>query len=689
MSAPFGIDLGSNNSVIAAAFKNNIDVVVGEIGNRSTATLVGFNAKARSLGENAKIQQTSNVKNTVGNLNRIIGLSADSPDFEIEKKYFTAPLVAKDSEVAAKVRLAGEQKEFSATQLSAMFINNLKEVAQNTVKGKITDVVIAVPAWYSEKQRQAVADASRIAGLNPVRIVNEVTAAAVGYGVFKNNFPDEPKKIAFVDIGYSTYTVSIAAIKKGELKILGTATDKHFGGRDFDYAITEHFAKEFKSKYKIDIHTNPKAFHRVLTAAEKVKKVLSANTSAPINIESVMDDVDVSSTMERSELEEYVQPLLDRLHVPVEAALKAAGLTTEDLDNVEVIGGCTRVPSIKARLVEIFGKPLSSTLNSDEAIARGAAFICAIHSPTLRVRPFKFEDYNPFSVSYFWDKDEEDVDHMEVFPVGSTYPSTKIITLYRSKDFEISAKYTHPEALPKGTDPLIAKWKVTGVKVPEGEDSVAVKLKLRMDPSGFYTVEAAYTVVEKIVQELVENPEAKEDDEPEYKDVKKLVKQDDLVLEAQTLSLPEALRNQYFEEEFKMVANDKLVSETEERKNALEEYIYELRGKLDDIYAPFASEQEKTKLQGLLTKTEDWLYDEGDDTTKAKYIAKYEELARTGNLIRGRYLAKQEEEKQAKRAKQESKFAQEMAAKIAADRAAKEAEAPKKDDDVVMTEELD
>lgn len=681
MSAPFGIDFGSSNTVIAAAFKNNIDVVVGEIGNRSTSSLIGFNSKARAIGETAKTQQTSNIKNTVGDLNRILGLKKSDPDFEIEEKYFNVPLTEKNGEVAVKVRLAGEQQEFTATQLSAMFINYLKGVAQKTVNGKITDVVIAVPSWYTEAHRQAVSDAARIAGLNPVRIVNEVTAAAVSYGVFKSDLPEEFKNVAFVDIGYSTYTVSIASVKKGELKILGSASDRHFGGRDFDLAITEHFAKEFKSKYKIDIHENPKAFHRVMQAAEKVKKVLSANTSAPINIESLMNDVDVSSSIERSELEEYVMPLLDRIHVPIEKALAAAGLKAEDVDTIEVVGGCTRVPSIKAKLAEVFGKPLSFTLNQDEAISRGAAFICAIHSPTLRVRPFKFEDYNPYSVSYFWDKDEEDVDHMEVFPEGCSYPSTKMITLYRSKDFEICAKYTDISKLPKGNEELISKWKITGVKVPEGESSIAVKLKLRLDPSGIYTVEDAYTVVEKTVEELVENPEAKEGDEPEYKQVKKLVKQDSLNIVAENKSLPEKTRNEYFENEFNLVSTDKLVAETEEKKNALEEYIYDLRGKLDDIYAPFASAEEKERLTDLLAKTEDWLYDEGYDTTKARYIARYEELARTGNLIRGRYLSKQEEEKQKFRSKLEAKRAQEMAEKMAAERASKGDDEKKSDKD--------
>lgn len=685
MSIPFGVDLGNNNTVIACARNRGIDIIVNEVSNRNTPTMVGFGVKNRFIGEAAKNQQTSNLKNTVDNLKRVLGLNYHDPDFETEKKYFTSNLTQnQDGQINAKVRFLGEQAEFSSVQTTAMYLNKIKDITAKETKGNIVDICLSVPVWYTEKQRRAASDACKIAGLNPVRIVNEVTAAAVGYGVFKqNDLPeDKPKLVAFVDIGHSSYQVSIAAVKKGELKILGSAYDKHFGGRDFDYAIANHFADEFKAKYKIDVRENPKAFYRVLVASERLKKVLSANSQAPINIESVMNDVDVSSSLTRDELEEYIQPLLERINVPIETALKDAGLTTEDIDSIEVIGGCTRVPSLKAKLSEIFGKQLSFTLNQDEAIARGNAFICAMHSPTLRVRPFKFEDFNPYSVSYFWDKQDEDEDHMEVFPRGGTFPSTKIITLFRKGDFEVEARYTNKNEMPAGVEPLIAKWLVKGVVPSEGESSIATKLKLRNDPSGFYTIESAYTVEEKIVQELVEKEEgADADAEPEYKEVKKLVKKNDLVLEVESAALSEDARQALFEKESSLVVADKLVADTEDRKNALEEYIYELRGKLDDQYKNFASDAEKDKLSALLLKTEDWLYDDGYDSTKAKYIAKYEELASIGNLIKGRYLADQEEKKQAIRQKQEAKQMAQMAEKMAAAREASKGsteEAPKK-----------
>lgn len=684
MSVPFGVDLGNNNTVIACAKNRGIDIVVNEVSNRSTPSLVGFGPKSRYLGETAKNQQTSNIKNTVENLKRIVGLPHNHPDFKIEQQYFTVPLVQnkKDHGVAAKVKYMGKDHEFTATQLLAMYLDKIKDTAVKETKGNINDICLSVPGWYTEKQRRAAADACKIAGLNPVRIVNEMTAAAVGYGVFKAaDLPeDEYKKVAFVDVGHSSYQVSIAAVKRGELKILGAAYDKHFGGRNFDYAIAEHFADEFKKKYKIDVRENPKAYYRVLTAAEKLKKVLSANTQAPFNIKSVMNDVDVSSSLTREELENLVKPLLEKIHVPIQSALKDAGLKSEDLDSVEVIGGSSRIPAVKTKISEVFNKPLSFTLNQDEAIAKGNAYICACHSPTVRVRPFKFEDYNQYTVSYFWDKeDNEDEDHLEVFPKGGLFPSTKMITLYRKgPSFEVEAKYTKPKELPKGTEHFIAKWKIGNVEPSAGESSIAVKLKLRNDPSGFYTIESAHTVEEQIVKELIEPKEGEskgndEEDgeeeeataEPQYKEVKKLVKKNDCSIEVECAALPEAQLQKFIEEEGQMLAEDKLVADTEERKNQLEEYIYELRGKLGDQYKDFAKKEEVEKLTGLLQKAEDWLYEDGYESTKAKYIAKYEELASIGNVIRGRFLAKEQEKKEQFRQKQEAAQAQAMAEKMA------------------------
>jgi heat shock protein len=685
MSAPFGIDFGNHNTVVAVARNRGIDVVVNEVSNRATPTIVGFGNQNRAIGESGKSQQISNIKNTVDNIKRIVGLDYSHPDIAKEKPFFTTELADVDGQVGAKVRFLGQQETFTSTQLAAMYFNKLKSTVVKETKANITDVCISVPLWYTQQQRHAVSDAAKIAGLNPVRVVNELTAAAVGYGVFKTDLPeDKALNLALVDVGHSSYEVSIISLKKGELKVLGSAYDKFFGGRDFDYAIANYFADELDAKHKTDVRSNAKSFSRMLASAEKLKKVLSANTQAPFNVESVINDIDYSSSMTRDQLEELVAPLLERISLPIEAALKQSGLSKDELDFVEVIGGGSRVPSLKEKLTETFGKPLSFHLNQDEAIARGATFICAIHSPTLRVRPFKFTDVNPHSVSYYWDQQVEgDDDHLEVFPVGSAFPSTKVITLERTGDFKIEAKYTNASELPAGTAVDIASWEIRGVKPQAGQSTISVKAKLRNNESGFYSVESAYTVEEIEAEEEIpyEGEGEKPDDyEPQYKTVKKLVKKDDLQIVAKDASLPTEELNKFFEKEAQLTSGDELVFKIQNKRNEIEEYIYDFRSKLDDIYAPFVSEKEKEELSELLMNAEDWLYDH-EDSSLGVYTAKYEELASKGNLIRGRYQSAQNEKEEAARAKKEAEAYQKFTQKLQEQKNEAPAEPESKDAD--------
>jgi heat shock protein len=685
MSTPFGIDFGNANTVVALARNRGIDIVVNEVSNRATPTLVGFGSQNRFIGESGKSQQTSNIKNTVDNITRIIGLDYNHPDVAAEQAFITTQLVDVDGKVGAKVRFAGSQHQFNSTQLAAMYFSHIKQSVITESKAKLEDVVIAVPVWFTQAQRHAVADAARIAQLNPVRIINELTAAAVGYGVFKTDLPeDKDLKFAFVDIGHSSYQVSIATLKKGELKILGSAYDKYFGGRDFDFAIANHFADELDKKHNVKVRENPKSFSRILASVEKLKKVLSANSQAPFNVESVINDIDYSSSLTREELEDLVVPLLERVHLPIEAALKQAGLSKEELDFVEIVGGGSRVPSLKERVAETFGKPLSFHLNQDEAVARGATFICAIHSPTLRVRPFKFTDINPYSITYSWDKQiDGDDDELEVFPTGSPYPSTKVITLERTGDFKVVAKYTNAAELPAGTAEEISSWEIKGIKPVNGQ-TVQVKAKLRNNESGFPSIEEAYTVEEIEVEEEIpfEGTVAEKPDdwEPEYRTVKKIVKKDDLTIITHDASLSPEELNKYLEKEGELTSSDALVFKIQNKRNEIEEYLYDFRGKLEDQYSPFVSEQEKSDLLDLLLKTEDWLYDH-EDATLGVFTAKYEELASKGNLIKGRYLQAENEKKEAARAKKEAEEYQKFSQKLKEQQTTKADEPEAKKDD--------
>ena len=475
-----------------------------------SSSLVAFGPKSRYVGEAAKTQEISNLKNTVSNLKRLAGRKFNDPEVEIEKQFIAADLVeAKNGDVGVKVKYLGQDEVFSATQLMAMYLTKIKATASAELKLPVSDIVLSVPPWFTDPQRRSIMDAAEIAGLKLLRLMNDTTATALGWGITKLDLPtgeEKPRRVCFVDIGHSNYTVSIVSFKKGELTVLATAFDRHFGGRNIDKALIDHFADVFKEKYKIDIYTNAKAYFRVAAAVEKLKKVLSANAQAPINVESVMNDVDASSMLKREGLEELIQPLLDRITVPLEEALAEAKLTKDDIDAIELVGGSTRVPSLKECISEFFGKPLSFTLNQDEAIARGCAFACAILSPVFRVRDFSVHDILSYPIEFTWEQSPDIPDEdtsLTVFNKNNTVPSTKILTFYRKEPFDLEAKYAEPEKLPGKMSPWIGRFSVKGVHPDSKDDFMICKLKARVNLHGVLNIEGGFFVEEVEVEEEI------------------------------------------------------------------------------------------------------------------------------------------------------------------------------------------
>lgn len=616
------------------------------------------------------------------------------PDVQLEQQYISAPLVDVNGQVGAEVSYCGQKEKFSATQLCAMFLSKIKSTTSAEIKLPVSDIVLSVPAWFTDIQRRALIDAAEVAGLKILRLMNDTTAAALGYGITKLDLPgpeEKPRRVAFVDVGHSNYTCSIVEFKKGELAVKATAWDRHYGGRNFDKALVDHLQKEFLGKYKIDIFSNPRAVARVQAAAEKTKKILSANQQAPLNIESLMNDIDVSAMITRQEFEALIEPVLAKTTAPLEQALAEAKLTKEDIDVIEVVGGGSRVPAVKERIQAFFGKPLSFTLNQDEAAARGCAFSCAILSPVFKVRDFAVQDAISYPIEFAWEKAADIPDEdtsLVVFNKGGVLPSTKILTFYRKQPFDLEARYVKPEDLPGKINPWIGRFSVKGVKAANGPDDFMIcKLKARVNIHGVLNVESGYYVEDQEVEEPIPEEDAKKEDgekkdpdvsdlatmnlnepfatspvkrkpsispavgvdgatveakrkrpstvhsdsnktastplfadeeekdeltyskamdtdKPKTRKVKKQVRKGDLPIVAGTASLDVNGKNALTEKEAAMVMEDKLVADTEEKKNELETYIYELRNKLDDQYAEFATDEEKEKIKAKLEATE-------------------------------------------------------------------------------------
>lgn len=362
-----------------------------------------------------------------------------------------------DGSVGICVNYFDEEQVFSPEQITAMLFTKLKVDAAVALQTQIYDCVITVPSYFTNSERKALLDAAGIAGLNCLRMVNETTATALSYGFYKQDLPapeEKPRNVIFVDFGHSSIQVSACAFNKGKLKMLAATSDL-VGGRDVDMMLTDHFSKDFISKYKMDPRTNKKALLRLMAEVEKLKKQMSANsTRLPLNIECFMNDTDVSSSIQRMDMEEICKSLFIRIEDVMKRCLRDSKLSLEDIHSVEIVGGSSRIPAVKQLIEQIFGKTSSTTLNQDEAISRGGALQCAIMSPAVRVRDFSVIDIQPYSVMITFDNENGQRSDMEVFPVNHAAPFSRLLTMSRRDPFAVKLYYSDPSPC---LDPFIGR----------------------------------------------------------------------------------------------------------------------------------------------------------------------------------------------------------------------------------------
>ncbi len=370
MGKIIGIDLGTTNSAFAYMVAGKPEVITNAEGNRTTPSVVAINKKGeRLVGQVAQRQRVTNPKNTIYSVKRLIGRKF--ADDEIQKDLDIMPyeIVKKDSGVAVKMG----DKEYTPEEVSAMILSKIKADAEAFLGEKVTEAVITVPAYFDDSQRQATKDAGKIAGLEVKRIINEPTAAALAYGL--EGKKDE--KIAVFDLGGGTFDVSILELGDGVFEVLSTNGDTHLGGEDFDNRIVNHFLEVFKKEEGIDLKNDSAAMQRLKDEAEKAKKELSSTTQIEINLPFITADANgpkhFEYTLTRAKLEELVADLVDRVAGPVEKALKDAGLKPDEIKEVVMVGGMTRMPAVVEKVKNIFGKDPMQGVNPDEVVAVGAA----------------------------------------------------------------------------------------------------------------------------------------------------------------------------------------------------------------------------------------------------------------------------------------------------------------------------
>jgi molecular chaperone DnaK len=373
-SKVIGIDLGTTNSVVAIMEGGQPVVVANAEGSRLTPSVVGFQENGeRIVGHAAKRQAVTNAKNTVYSIKRFMGRRHS--EVGTEEKMVPYKVVG-GSEELVKVEVRG--KQFTPPEISAMILTSLKESAETYLGQKVTRAVITVPAYFNDSQRQATKDAGQIAGLTVERILNEPTAAALAYGLDKK----KQGRVAVFDLGGGTFDVSILDIGDGVFEVLSTNGDTHLGGDDFDQALLNFVADEFKKENKIDLRQDVMALQRLRDACERCKCDLSQSMQATINLPFITADSSgpkhLQMNVSRAKFEQIVDPLLERCRAPCENALRDAKLKAADVQEVILVGGSTRVPAVQALAKEIFGREPNRTVNPDEVVAVGAAIQAAV-----------------------------------------------------------------------------------------------------------------------------------------------------------------------------------------------------------------------------------------------------------------------------------------------------------------------
>eukprot|EP00536_Pseudo-nitzschia_multiseries_P014372 jgi/Psemu1/327522/estExt_fgenesh1_pg.C_6940007 len=633
-----GLDIGLQNCVISAAGRGGVDVILNGNSNRLNPAMVNFD-ESRKMGEQvAGSTSISKFKTTIKNMKRLVGLAFDDPRAEKEMKRVPYQCVP------------------------------LTHASGGPASIAVKDWVIAIPPYYSDAQRRAVLNGCKIVGIPGVqRLMHENTATALAYGIFKDirkEFTKEkPTNVMFIDMGASAYTVTIAAFEPGKLTIKSCNFDDSLGGRDFDEVIGNWVAEKFVEKYGKKLscapQTKPKVMLKIMAAAEKAKKTLSPQgvNEASINLECLMEDLDFNIMFKKSDYEAMSAPILAKLEDPIKKALAEAKIAASDLSSIELVGGSTRIGFLKKKLKEILGvSTLSTTMNADEAVSRGAALQSAILSPRFKVLPYEIIEYGTLPIKLAWDEDKDqgmEVDaegadmptnSVVMFGRGLNFPIVRRVTLRRDGEFKVSSSYDESAknyGLESGATQEIANW---SIKAPAGEEK-KIRVNVKQDIHGIVQMSSAQMVEEIEEEEAAPakeeeakaGEEAKEGEAPAEK--KKKVKRTNLeYTESKPLEWTDAEIAKFTASETAMRSADRIVQETSDMRNELESYIYNMRDKItmDSSLGAYASQAEKDEFIKKNDDTENWLYEDGFDAKKDVLAVKLGELKKLGGPVEKR-----------------------------------------------------